>query len=498
MHSELFTKIQRLTTEKYIFWTTLSVYLALLIINPSKYIILLSFVILIFLYYLRINNLAESLFFAYISSLVILTGKEYTTQLLPAGFFPKEIYPLGYFADITITCTHFISFAMLLFIARGTISKLHSIKLSLADILLLLFYTLKVLSAFLGSKNVSFSLPFEILSLTNLIAYFYAKMYIKPSRSLWKNVSYLIGAIVIFESILGFGQLANKSPLGRNIESLTSLGYFGHTVDEVEFTFRPHGTFGHANILGIWTASVCIILFGFSLTYKSNYLWFSFFSGLALMIATISRSAWLGFGIGLLFIVVYLFKSQKETLKPLFTFLLKWRFLIIPVLLLLFLFFVVPRAYSSLYSFQADTGGFFFRKIQILDAVEMITLHPIFGIGAFMGVYEGISLNLHTMAALTPFDVHTWYLATAVQNGLPACFILILFLIISTRRIFELDGRNIIYVSIVASIFCLSIAAILQPYINIEFVLLLLSLIKYDSIGSTNDAKVIKTPEKYY
>jgi O-antigen ligase len=320
------------------------------------------------------------------------------------------------------------------------------------------------------------------------VAYFYARINIKANFSFWKNLSYIFSAMVIFECLLGFLQFAAKSPLGKNIEYQVNIEYFGSAVDETPFTFRPVGTFDHANTLGIWVSSVCVFLLGIGLKNKLNILRLSFLAGSTLMIITISRSAWLGFAVGFLFVIIYTAKKSKNLLKPLWVFALKWRFIIFPILLLLFLFFVFPRAENSIYSFQQDAGAAFYRRIQIQDAVQIIELHPILGIGALMSVYEGISLNLYTVAASVPLQVHNWYLQIALENGLLAIFVFIFFLTLSIKRIFEFRGKSIISISVLGFIISSLIAATLQPYINIEFLILLLSL--------TNDGRIVLSNEK--
>jgi O-antigen ligase len=473
--------------EEYIFWVTLSFYILLLIVNPSNYIIAGSFVVLFAAYYLKIKKFELSLFFTFASSLIVNTGKAYPIQLVPAGFFPIEIYPQGYIINLVITATHFIAFAMLLYMIRQFLSKPRIFKPNLIDLILVIFYFLKILSAVFGSKIPELSLPFELLSLSIFVGYFYARFILKPALSLWKNLSYLFSALVIFESLLGFSELAIRSPLGKNLEYQVNIEYFGNAVDETQFTFRPVGTFDHANALGIWVSGVTLFILGFAIKNRSNILWFSFFLGCALMITTISRSAWLGFAVGLLFFIIYTSRKSKDTLKPMINFILKWRYVIAPILLFLFVFFVIPRAENSLYSFQQDAGAVFFRQIQNLDAIEIIKLHPIFGVGAAMSAYEGIALNLYTLAANVPLEVHNWYLYIGVENGLLAVFIFVLFLILSLRKIFDSGGKSVISISVVSSIICLLVAAIFQPYIDLELILIFLSLTNGGSIIPLNE-----------
>jgi len=362
-------------------------------------------------------------------------------------------------------------------------------KPNLIDLLLIIFVILKILSAFLGSKLPALSLPFEALLLSSFVAYFYARFFIKFDMKLWKSLACLLGALVVFESLLGFSELAIKSPLGKNLEYLLQIDYFGHAADETQFTFRSAGTFNHANALGTWVASLCIFLFVAWLENKSNILWLSFVLGFSLMLITLSRSAWLGFAVGFLLLIIYIARHNKNVLRPRFNLILKWRFLIFPVLLILFVLFVIPRAESSLYSFQQDAGAVFFRRIQILDAIEIIKLHPIFGVGAVMGVYEGIALNLYTMTASIPLVVDNWYINTALGNGLVALFVFIFFLILSLRKLFESNNNPMLKISIVNSVICLLVAGIFLSDINTEFILLLLSLTNGGNIVPANEKK---------
>lgn len=477
-------KIQKISPEVYVFWTTLVFYLTILFLNPSNYIVALSFIILFFVYKLKFKNIKLPLFYTFLSSQIIQTGKNYSILMLPPGFFSTDIYPHGYFVGITITASHILSVIILTYMIRQIVLKKQTVLINKTDALLIIFYILKIFSALIGSNNPGLSLPVEILSLGNLIVYFYARVFIKTNLHIWRTISYLFCSLLIFEGVLGFSQLTTGSSLGKNIEPEIGIENFGRAVDEMQFTFRPTGTFGHANALGIWAAAVCIFLFIFCLKYNSKILWFSLLTGFATAIITISRTAWIILAISIVFLFVYILRHQRKLLNRFILSMVKLRFIIIPIVLFLFLFFVLPRIQSSFYSFQEDSGAFFFRKIQTQDAIEIIRLHPVWGVGALMSVYEGISLNLNTMAMLIPFDVHNWYLTIAVQNGIPAILIFLFFLASSLREIIrKINNANIIYLSIAACIMSNSIAALIQPTINLELTLILLSMINYGTIN---------------
>lgn len=478
MLTKLIQKLNNASDQKYLFWITFLFYIFLVVTNISNKPIVVSFIVLFFLYFFKFKKLELSLFFTFVSSLIVVVGKTYHLLLIPAGIFSTDIFPYGYYSSLVISASHLVAFAMFMYTIRYLTIYRKTIKFNKLDFLIVLFYLFKIVSALFGSKNSTLSLPYEILSLTNLIAYFYIKFVLKTNQTLWKNLSYLFAAMVLFESILGFRQLINKSPLGKNIEFQVGIEYFGHSIDETPFSFRPVGTFEHANGLGIWTAAVCIFILIQSLSGKSYTLWLSFLAGLALIIVTISRSAWLGISISAIFSILYVFKHYKNLVKPITTYLLKWRFVIVPIFLLLFFFFVIPRAKNSVYSFQKNEGAGGFRFIQNQDAIQSIKSHPILGIGAGMQVFEGISLNSNTLKANLPLEVHNWYLSTALSNGLPALFTIMFFLFYSLKIIFKPKKMPLINVSIASTITCLMVAAIFQPIINIDIILLLMPLLK--------------------
>lgn len=485
MRSNIVFSIKHASSEKYIFWVTLLFYLLLLFVNPSNKFIAASYLFLFLAYYLKIRNVAESLLFVFVSSLIVQTGKGYSIQLLPPGVFPVQIFPQGYFVNLVITARHFISIAMLIYIVRHFLSKHQSFKITFVDLLLVFFFYLKIISAAFVSKAPELSLPFEILSLANLVTYLFVRIMVKTSPDLWKKLVFVFSALLVFQSVLGLFQLSIKSPLYKNLEYQVNIEYFGNAIDETQFTFRPVGTLYHANTLGIWAASVCIFLFTFSLKNKSNIVKFSSLIGFFLLITTLSRSAWLGFCIGFLYITA-VSKESRFLVKQFFKFIIKWRLVVVPFLIFLIFFFILPRAESSLYSFGENSGALFYRKIQIQDAIEIIKNNPFLGVGTLMGIYEGIYLNLNTVAASIPLAVHNWYFSIAVENGLLAVAVFIFFIILSLKRLLQKVGTSMTFISISAPIICLFTAGLLQAYINIDFILLLLSLTNSANIMSKN------------
>lgn len=473
--------LKRVPDPLYLLTSTLFFYLLLTALNPSNKIIAGLFVFLFAAYYIKIKRFAESLLLTYFSSLIIETGKTYQIQLLPPGIFPLQIYPQGFFQNIVVTATHFIAFTMLILVIRKLVEKNNNFKFNILDALILIFYFLKVVSGAL-SYIPQISLPVELLMLEYPIAYFFARLYIRLDSKLLKNIVYILAGLVLFETVLGGFQLINKSPLGKNIEYQTGIEYFGNTIGETPFTFRSVGTFDHANSLGIWAAAVSILLLTLNLKFKSSIVWAAVVSGLGLMIVTISRSAWLGLLVGLVFITAFTFNHLRKSLISMFKILYRWRLVLVPCGIILLFVFIIPRIESSFYSFQSDAGAAFFRKIQLLDSINLINLHPLIGIGTFMEAYQGLSLDLNTAASATPLAPHNWFVMVALENGIPAVLVFILFIVLSLRKIFFRENLSLFFTAMAASIITMFTAALFQPYMDLEIIFVLLSLTNGDKI----------------
>ncbi len=195
----------------------------------------------------------------------------------------------------------------------------------------------------------------------------------------------------------------------------------------------------------------------------------------------------MGFSIAIVYVAYYSFRYHLKTLLKIWRLVKKTRFIILPLFLLLFIFFVIPRLEKSVYSFSRDTGATLFRSLQNKDAVFLIKIHPIFGIGSGMGVAEGITLNLFTKKALLPLEPHSWYLLTALNNGSVSMLVFIMFLIVFISNLIGRKNKNIFTLAGVGVILSTVVAAFLQPFYNMNLVLILTSLAIHDNMTSNYD-----------
>ena len=483
--TQLYKLIDSLNSNIYVFIVFLISYLILWLVNPSNKIIAFSVVPFFSLIYLKIRKVNVTLLLCYLFYSVIFTGKTYPIQLVPANIFPVEIFPNGYFTSIVIAPVHIVSLFMMVLLLRNLFiykGNTKGFKLNNVDYLVLVFNLLIIISNIFASQRPDISIAISGLLLHNLILYFFVRSIELKDKKLITLIISALSAILIFQSLISFQQFVSKSPIFKNIEYQLDIEYFGKAVDEIEFTFRPLGTFIHANSLGIWISGILILLISFSYSTISSPVLIAIILGTITILMTLSRSAWLGLSGGIFFVLYVIEKIKKVILpqKITKTILVSVLVLFVPLMVL-----VIPRIEKSLYSFGIDYGGGYFRRIQITDGLILIKENPFFGIGTEMSVFEGITLNLNTVAASIPLAIHNWYLKLALENGIPSLIVFTSLIIITIKKSLEKITNQrkpfsfdfFIIVGLVGGIISCLISGFLQPDIGDQFLWLSLALL---------------------
>jgi hypothetical protein len=308
--------------------------------------------------------------------------------------------------------------------------KIKATIFSKLNILILVYFFLTLASDLLASKRPDISFYFNLLSLNGIILYFYLQFYVKNTN---KFIPLLIGILlsfVVFESLISFQQYINKAPLSRNLEYQKAIESWGTAPDEEEFIFRIVGTFHHANSLGADLVFWLTLIFIVYLKTRDRKVFYALSVGFVCLVATLSRSSWLGFAASILTILFVLEKLKKMKLRFAFN---KGLILVIIMLPILFYFLVLPRVLKSLYSF--NEGGGVLRIEQVRATWQIIKSHPLLGVGRKMLVSEGLTHQPESIFGYIPLDVHNWYLSQTAEHGIPAFIILITFVLLSAKPI---------------------------------------------------------------
>jgi hypothetical protein len=469
--------------EKKLFWFFLIYFFILWFANFSNKLIIVSFVPFLTVLYLLLKNFKLASFFTYLASSVIFTGKNYPQQIVPPGVLPVEIYPLGFFINFTVTPSLILLGLLFFILIREIFSgSIKTFNFGWIDLLWLLFFFWPVFSDLIASKDPDFSMLFSLTEASLVILYFYIKLILAKYTKFKVLLIYSISALIMFQSMVSFNQFAIKSPVFKNLEAMVNIEYFGSAGDEILFAFRPLGTFGHANALGAWIASYLILISVLFIIKPGNFYAIIFGAGFATLAATLSRSSWLGFFVGIS-LVLYQMEKVNKLKIPKLTYKYIHSFVLLAVALSIF--FIIPRLEKSTSTFSE--GGAYFREVQLRRAKDSIVANPFFGVGTARSVQEGLS-NLRPDDRDTSIvqNIHNWYVLGVIEHGIPYVLIFLIAMAYYAKTYLNKfirlgislkNNNDIIHLSLAGGIAASLVIGIFQPFVNIQEILLATALI---------------------
>jgi len=477
----LLKKIRQLELKVYFFITVFLFYLFLWEVNPGNKLLAVSFTGLFGFLYIRLKNFRLTLLFTYLASLIVHTGKTYTTQLIPPGLYPAEWYPQGYVAYFAITPSLILALIMGLILFRDFVTgHLKVPKFKFYDLALFYYFSWLIISDVLGSGRPEVSVLFSIASVSFFIFYFYTRIYAKEKFGFIPALIGLFSALIVFESIISFQQFMGSSPLYKNLESQVGIEQFGSAADELEFRFRPVGTFEHANILGMWMSFCLSLIFVYFYKNSNKGLLLVFILGFVSLVMTLSRSAWLGIAVSLIF-CLYVLEKLKKLKAP--EIIRKYAFTLLIIFSVLFVFFIFPRVEKSLYAL--NEGGGYFRYLQIQDTLPIIFKNPLFGVGTGMSVAEGFNFNPKGFYSQVPLAIHNWYLLLLAEHGIPGLLFFIMFLWLALRENLNLIWKGkmttdiqVVRLGFVAGALSLVIVGFFQPFMGEYLIFLAFAILR--------------------
>ena len=447
----------------YIFWATLIFYF-LLFLNLNNKTLLLAFLILVFIYFFKIKNFRLSLLLTTISSLPFLIGKTYVFELIAANKLNLADYPSGYNFGFTFNVFIIFSFLLLVVILIDLFKRRKiNLKFNHVSWIFLFFYIALFLSSLIFSQNPEISFwPF--LNLSAILAVFiFIRVY--NFKKLFIFLLAIFSAMVIFESCLVGLQYANKGSIGRSIEFSQETEIFGRGVDEDFFQYRPIGTFSHANELAAFLIPLLILLVA-SLYLKvafSNYLLVSFLLGLIALVSTLSRSAWLCFALSL-FALAFIFEKRWKLSLNIPQKIKKKIFFIFLIVLILSLFFLLPRILKSFYSF-GESGGFYTRMELIKESWRLFLRFPFFGVGLGLSPKLIFEQNPYGVMSYFPSAVHNGFLLLSSETGIISLVLFLFFIFFSIKKSLFLLLKNNDYARIMVIGSALAIFTILMNWL---------------------------------
>lgn len=414
-----------MTKEIKFYFSLLILYICLfLAFNNSSLFISFAIFAFLLLFFVKIKKLEEILWYTLLASLPFDLGKSLPVSVVIPTPGLQEI---GYRVWLTVSPSLILAFLLLFNLNRG---RREFTKFRTHDKLWFLFLLFSFFSVFIAPiKVIAFYGWLELVKA--LIIYFAAKELLKNKVILKKSLS-IIFSWLFFEGFISLGQYVFKSALGRYIEEGVVNIAFGKVTSDNQFLFRSFGTFVSPNRLAAFLV-LSLIVASFSF-FKNQFflnqglILGSFSFGVIGLVLSFSRTSWFTFVFFLFSAILILFKKGYKWE----TWVKKALFVVLFFLLLLAPFLVL-RMESLLTAFSYYGSGSVRWKL-IQEALHLIVLKPIFGVGLNHFTRGVVNWPVTDVKAVFLHPVHNVYLLLAVETGMPALFLFLLVLISILKR----------------------------------------------------------------
>lgn len=332
---------------------------------------------------------------------------------------------------------------VILFVVEKIKEKKFKINWLLAIILILFFALLVALSL-----NHQISFQFVLHVLEGLCIFFVlANSGKKLMFALW------LGGIP--QGILALYQFFNQHVFASKwLGMAEQLGKQGG-ASVIEFAdqrwLRAYGSFGSPNSLGIYLA--VILLIGLILYLRENNLKLRIILSigqlviLAGLILSFSRGAWLTTIVGLVTLLIIIYKREKIEL---FNFSKQVTFYILLAVFFLAIFYPVFMARFN-FNNRLEHKSIYEREIQYNEALSLINpARILFGVGPGTFTYALYQKNV-TLPSYQYQPVHNVYVLILVEWGLVG---VIIFLIFHIKLLEKISKNNLIYLPVIISLLC--------------------------------------------
>jgi teichuronic acid biosynthesis protein TuaE len=264
-----------------------------------------------------------------------------------------------------------------------------------------------------------------------LLFYLETQVYIHDDKNI-KVVIFLIYIFIIIQSMFAFIQYILGHPLYLNIEEGIKIFPYGRFAIEDSQLFRPSGTFAQPTDLARFLTILLpvVLLDSFSIFSRTRLL-----RNLVIILSTfaifvsLTRFSWLI----TLFIYIFVVGHNWRLIKiNWFSYILKNKILLTVIIIFIFVFmpFFTRRLASTNLSFQ-EGGSFDYRITLAKEALNLIIMNPVFGVGLRNFVSEAQLQNVSGIYTNYATEVHNVPLLIASEMGIPALLSYLAFCIFS-------------------------------------------------------------------
>lgn len=453
------------------------IYLFLATISPThKFFFIISFIYFILLVFL-LSSIEKAIIYSFFPLLLFNVGQERIFNIVPAGVINSEFYWSG--RNLTFQFSPFFilsitSFLLVFFIIFFKKAALHFNSFTL---LFLIAFTLHFISAIHSTQLnlLSFLYTIEEFSLLLwmvLLASVLKRLSIKERNILLTTLFFIFLGLLILESGIVILQVIKRSALGLKVEKVNSIPSFGTGADENKFQFRPVGLSYHANSLANWHISLLTTLMILGFRLKNNFqkkfshliLTSILLMSLVTILLTLSRSAYLSLTIFILTFLLFLWGKTVKFFKFIGNYLKDFKIFIL-FLSLYFSLIVPDRILRTIFTFT-ESGGVSTRSAQLVEALELIRVFPLFGVGIGMFIPSSYRFNPSGIMSYFPENIHNGYILFLAERGLVAAFFYLAGLLLLIRMVLLSKWEKTAKLLAVVSIISNHVMMLFQPFVN--------------------------------
>lgn len=447
-------------------------------ISPShKILFVISTLYFLFLVYLT-GSIKKTIIYSFFPFWLFRVGRDFNFQVVPAEVVESPLYwEQG--RRIAFEFSPFVILAIVsVIIMFNSLFKLRTkLGKSYLVLLFLILYAFHFFSAVSSPYLVTLSfvntliefsfLAWAIIALGELS---YAKR--KEKDRLYLTLFLIFFGMIVLESSVTIVQVFGRSVLGLAVEKVSSIPFFGAGAEESTLLFRPVGLNYHANSLANWMVTLfpAMFLLWFRLKPKlpknSSSFFMTFAAVLILLVIslTLSRSAYLA-----LFILVVLFflfdrVNLKKALQSGAEYLNKYKVAILFIFIYLAVI-IPPRIFASFYSL-AETGGLRTRATQLIEAKQLISSFPLFGVGPGMYIPALFDINPEGSVRYFPEDIHNGFFLFIAERGILALYVYLTAIYFLVRRVIRYQTTRPVKILMLGGIIANYVMMLFQPFIN--------------------------------
>ncbi|KKS98446.1 MAG: hypothetical protein UV73_C0002G0160 [Candidatus Gottesmanbacteria bacterium GW2011_GWA2_43_14] len=399
--------------EKILLLTLLLVYV-LLVMSPTRWLFPFAWLVLfsVFSRFFK-TDLPESLYLLTVFSLPFTFGKT---------LFSQPEYPL-------------IATPFLLLVSASTLLSLRRLFFLKTDFirLLPLFFLMLAAVSLLTSIHPAVSVV-GLAELTSFVFFYYLSLLYLKDKTVFMLSATLLLSFLCFESLLIISQSIAGRPLGLLIEQGLLKFPWGRIEGESKLLFRPSGTFAEptfASRLMTLLLPLTLVLPAKLLPFLKKFRLPLLIAGVVAILLTLTRVSMLTAAI---LVCLTLYWRRKKL--PKFRFRFQKLFPAVLATGLLFYFLLPPlfqRLKNTPLSF-GESGSMSVRLKLLQETTKILPYRPLTGVGLNSFVPAAGLLVSENFDEEDLQPVHNVPLLIAVETGLPASFLFLIFLLWQFRR----------------------------------------------------------------